>query len=170
MDVLHQDFHEDDAYDRDCTAFKVRVEATNTGTVCSFITGFLSAMFSLMDLLIVCSCCHDDVACRVTFHAEKGQLLFCLCCLGLAMKGVPAESLNHFSEVHPLYNQTLTFAIIKLVLVFFESLRVVVNHHRARLTKHWPSSIAKMWAMQRNDKCSFDTVVSCFRCSKMLRP
>lgn len=24
MDVLHQDFHEDDAYSRDCTAFKVR--------------------------------------------------------------------------------------------------------------------------------------------------
>lgn len=23
MDVLHHDFHEDDAYDRDCTAFKV---------------------------------------------------------------------------------------------------------------------------------------------------
>lgn len=45
MDVLHEDFLEDDAYNRDCTAFKVRIEATNSVTVCSFISGFPSSTF-----------------------------------------------------------------------------------------------------------------------------
>lgn len=36
MEILHQDFHEDDAYNRDCTAFKVRTEALLVLDVLSF--------------------------------------------------------------------------------------------------------------------------------------
>lgn len=54
MEMLHQDFHEDDDYNRDCTAFKVRIEAANAATASSFISAFLSLdVFDCLDLLIV---------------------------------------------------------------------------------------------------------------------
>lgn len=64
MDVLQQDFHEDDAYDRDCTAFKVRREAVNTATLWLFI----NLRFSILD------------------SHTKGTVVIGLCCFGFTLR------------------------------------------------------------------------------------
>lgn len=45
MDVLHHDFQEDDAYDRDCTAFKVSYRLINNEFIIIYAFMFFGVFF-----------------------------------------------------------------------------------------------------------------------------
>lgn len=79
VDVLHQEFHADDDYDRDCTAFKVRSEAKlPTLLLCdpSLISGFLDYFWLVAraDCFERVSCRHNSIVCQVAFQSEQWHL------------------------------------------------------------------------------------------------